>query len=98
MLLDTGYKKLQELYSNYLHEIGGIKFTFKEVNIIACLLHNRGNKKIAYLLSISPKTVESHIHNIMLKLGNNSREYIIDLVEKSAKLHLIKQMNQLLIG
>jgi len=91
MLLDTGYKKLQELYSNYLHEIGGIKFTFKEVNIIACLLHNRGNKKIAYLLSISPKTVESHIHNIMLKLGNNSREYIIDLVEKSAKLHLIKQ-------
>ncbi len=91
MLLDTSYKKLQEIYSNYLHEIGGIKFTFKEVNIIACLLHNRGNKKIAYLLSISPKTVESHIHNITLKLGHNSRESIIDLVEKSAKLHLIKQ-------
>ena len=27
----------------------------------------------------------------MLKLENNSREYIIDLLEKSAKLHLIKQ-------
>ena len=59
MLLDIGYKKLQEIYSNYFHEIGGIKFTFKEVNIITCLPHNKGNKKIAYLLSISPKTVES---------------------------------------
>jgi len=91
MLLDTGYKKLHEIYSDYLHEIGGIKFTFKEVNIIACLLHNRGNKKIAYLLSISPKTVESHVHNIMLKLGRNSREFIIDFVERSGKLQLIKQ-------
>ena len=91
MPLDTSYKKLEEIYSNYLNEIGGIKFTFKEVSIIACILHCRGNKKIASLLSISPKTVESHIHNITLKLGNNSRESIIDLAEKSAKLHLLKQ-------
>ena len=66
-------------------------FTFREIDIIACILHNRGEKKIASLLSISPRTVGTHVHNITLKLGQSSRESIIDFVEGSGKLLFIRK-------
>lgn len=74
--------KKEEIYK-CLQEISGIKFSHREVDIIACVLCNRGEKKIASLLSISHRTVGSHIRNIMAKLGKHSREYIIDFVEKA---------------
>ncbi|MFU7503333.1 MAG: helix-turn-helix transcriptional regulator, partial [Candidatus Tisiphia sp.] len=83
------YIDREEIFSKKLNEIGGIKFTPREIDIIACIIHNRGDKKIATLLVISPRTVETHIRSIMQKLGNNSREYIIDLVRKSGKLQCI---------
>lgn len=79
------------LYENHLKEISGIKFTRREVEIIAFILSGRSRKKIASFLSISPKTVENHTRNIMEKFGCNSRENIIDLIEKSGKLLFIKQ-------
>ena len=91
MILETGYNKKRELYNAYLNEIDGISFTFREMDVIACILHNRGEKKIASLLSISPRTVGTHVHNVMLKLGRNSRENIIDFIEKSGKLLLIRK-------
>lgn len=41
--------KKKELYGSYLREIGGIKFTFREIDVISCIIHNRGGKKIASL-------------------------------------------------
>lgn len=84
------YKK-EEIYKKYLREINGVKFTFREVDTIACILHNRKEKKIASILSISPKTVNTHIYNIMSKLGYTSRDFIIDFVEKSGKLQHLRQ-------
>ena len=91
MKFEIGYDKKQELYDNYLSEISNINFTFREIDIISCILHNRGEKKIAALLLIAPRTVSTHVHNIMLKLGYSSRESIIDFLEKSGKLSLIRQ-------
>jgi len=82
------YSKTRELYDSYLNNIKDINFTHREIDIIACVLHNRGEKKTASLLSISPRTVSAHIHNVMLKLGCNSREHLIDFIEKSGKLLL----------
>ena len=79
----------EELYKHHLFEISGVKFTLREMDIISCILHNRGEKKIATLLSISYKTVSAHVHNIMNKLSHSSREYIIDYIEKSGKLQII---------
>jgi tetratricopeptide (TPR) repeat protein/DNA-binding CsgD family transcriptional regulator len=79
------------LYENFLKEINGVKLTRREVEVIAFILSGRSRKKIASLLSISPKTVENHTRNIMNKLDCNSREQIIDLIEKSGKLLPIKQ-------
>jgi DNA-binding CsgD family transcriptional regulator len=79
------------LYESYLKEISGIKFTRRETEIIAFILSGRSRKKIASILSISPKTVENHKRNIMEKLGCNTQEHIIDFIEKSGKLLLLKQ-------
>ena len=43
------------------------------------------------MLSISPRTVNTHVHNITLKISHGSRESIIDFVETSGKLKFIKQ-------
>jgi len=83
--------KKRKLYENYLSVIGDTKFTFREIDVIACILHNRGEKKIASLLLISPRTVGTHLHNIMLKLGQSSREHVIDFIEKSGKMLYIKE-------
>lgn len=91
MSLEISLNKKKDLYENYLSKIGDVKFTFREIDVIACVMHNRGEKKIASLLQISPRTVGTHLHNIMLKLGQNSRESVIDFIEKSGKLLYIKK-------
>ncbi|PCJ23298.1 MAG: hypothetical protein COA94_08415 [Rickettsiales bacterium] len=91
MILETYPSKKEELYNEHLQEISGASFTFRELDIIACIVHNRGEKKIASLLSISYRTVGSHVRNIMSKLGYSSREYIIDAVERSGKLQHVRQ-------
>jgi DNA-binding CsgD family transcriptional regulator len=79
------------LYDHHLKEINGVKFTPREIEIIAFILNGRSGKKTASFLSISQKTVENHTRNIMGKLGCNSRESIIDFVEKSGKFLFTKQ-------
>lgn len=79
------------LYASHLREINGIKFTPREVEIIAFILNGRSGKKTASFLLISQKTVENHTRNIMGKLGSNSRESIIDFIEKSGKFSFVKQ-------
>lgn len=74
--------------------INNINITSRELDVIACLIGGRSSKKIASFLLISAKTVENHIRNIMLKFGSTSRESIIDLLEKSEVLPIIKQHYQ----
>lgn len=62
------------------------KFTAREIDIISVILNNRGEKKIASLLDISPRTVSSHVHNIMLKIGQNSKDGIIDFIQNSGSI------------
>lgn len=63
--------------------VNGVKITPREIEVISCIINVRGAKKIATILSISLRTVERHIHNIMLKSRCNSQEGIKDFVEKS---------------
>ncbi len=82
--------KREEIYNTHLQEIANVKFTLREIDILSCILHNRGAKKIATLLDISSRTVTTHISNIMNKLRNNSRDHIIDIMQKSGKLQHIR--------
>ena len=74
-----------------IDKIKGIKFTYREIDIITYLLSRVTAKKIASFLFISPKTVETHIRNIMQKLECNSRESIIDFVESSDEILVLKK-------
>lgn len=65
--------------------IGEIYFTTREFDVLSCMLNARGSKKISNILLISPRTVEVHIQNIMLKIGCNSQDSVIDFIEKSDK-------------
>jgi tetratricopeptide (TPR) repeat protein/DNA-binding CsgD family transcriptional regulator len=80
----------QDIYESHLKVINDVAFTRREIDMIACILSGRSTKKIASILSISPNTVENHIHNIMLKLGCRSQEYIIDYVEQSQQYDTFK--------
>ena len=68
-------------------------FTFsnRELDILACLLGKMQTKKIASYLSLSPSTVETHIRNLMTKIGCNSRKEIIAFIEQSEHNQLIKK-------
>jgi len=87
---------LHEIYVKYVETISGIRFTQREIDVIACVLYNRG-ATIPSFLQINPRTVETHKRNIMHKIRCNSREGIIDFIEKSDKHELIKQYYSILI-
>jgi tetratricopeptide (TPR) repeat protein/DNA-binding CsgD family transcriptional regulator len=77
--------------------ISGIKFTPREIDILACLLTRRTAKDIASNLSLSRRTVENYIHNIMERTERNSRERIIDFLEKSDQLPSLRKLSDTLI-
>ena len=87
----TPYNRHETLYKSYLTSINGVKFTFREIDIIACIMHNRGEKKIAVICGISPTTVSTHVHNIMVKLGCNSKDQIIDFIEKARVSKILRE-------
>ena len=85
------YNFPEEIYLEHLEEIGGVKFTPREIDIIAFMNSGRSAKKTASLLSLSPKTVENYSRNIMVKLKCNSKESVIDFIEKAGKFSFIKE-------
>ena len=80
-----------------MKKIDGRSFTLREIEVIAFVCNMRGTGKIASTLLISAKTVESHIRNIMLKIGCNSREGIIDFVHNARKTSLMRVHYQKLL-
>ena len=89
--MNVTFKDKVNAYSGSKITINNIYFTNRELDIIACLLAGRSNKKIASLLDISDKTVENHVHNVMSKIGHHSREKLIDFIERSNQFNSIKQ-------
>lgn len=88
---------LEDVYKKFLETIERIKFTRREIDIISCLIRRRGST-IPSFLAVSQRTVETHIRNIMLKLGCNSRESIINFIENSGKLPFIERHYQNLVA
>ncbi len=84
-------------YFNQLETINKVLFTAREIDTIACVLHMRGSSKIASILDIAPRTVETHIVNIKRKIDNKSREGVIDFIERSGKYFMIRKHYQNLL-
>lgn len=89
---------LQDIYENHLSTINNINFTYREIEVIACLLRGKKSKNIAKFLSSKPKTkeitsrtVDTHIDRIKLKLGCD-RENIIDIIEKFHRRSILEEV------
>ena len=65
----------------YLNNINGVNFTERELDIICVVLNGRLSKTIATSLGIAPKTAETHLYNVMRKIGCHSKEGIINFIE-----------------
>lgn len=81
---------LHKLYDEQLATIRDINFTRREIDVIACIFSGRSAKKVASILALAPKTVETHTRNVMRKLECYSRENIIDFIEQSGKSLVVR--------
>lgn len=86
MTFKSSYLSTKKIYEEFLSQIKGIKFTLREIDTIACILHSRSDKKIASILNISPRTVGTHSYNVMIKIGCNSKDQIIDFIENAGQV------------
>lgn len=80
-----GNMGLPDLKISYekLSRLGDINLTPKEIDILSCIMRGRTSKKsIASVFSISYRTVETHLHNILKKINASSWEFIRDKVEE----------------
>jgi DNA-binding NarL/FixJ family response regulator len=49
------------------------QMTEREVDVLRLIAQGKANKEIAMLLTIGEKTVKTHVSNILMKLGVQSR-------------------------
>jgi tetratricopeptide (TPR) repeat protein/DNA-binding CsgD family transcriptional regulator len=73
-----------------LNTLQGLKFSSREIDILSCFIGSRTAKKIASLLSLSPRTVENYIRNLMLKIECNSKDGIMEFIENSDQFSLLQ--------
>lgn len=59
------------------------QFSPREKAVIELLLQGKSNKQIAFMLRLTPRTIEYHLTNIYNKLGVSSRSGAIILLTKS---------------
>lgn len=101
--LSPTYKNQTQIFAsciNYsqLLDINGINFTRREIDVIACILNGRSTKLAATLLTVSHKTIDAHIRNILLKLKAQTQRRIVEFIESSDKyLYLKEHYTKLLI-
>lgn len=96
------FDNLSEATQNgsYIHElenIDGKRLTKREIDILACIMSGKSSKTIAQLLSISWRTVDNHVYNLINKMQCHSRDALISFFEKTNKMDLLKQHYQNLL-
>jgi DNA-binding CsgD family transcriptional regulator len=90
-MTNMGKNTLRDQVSNFdfeqplnpIQTVNGMKFTPREIDMLASILSGMSAKVMASFLDISVKTLEGHVHNLMLKCGCNARESIRALLENS---------------
>ena len=62
--------------------------TEREIEVIHLIITGKGNKEIAKLLFISPKTIENHLTSIYQKVNVHSRMQLINLIMTNEEIHV----------
>lgn len=67
-------------------------FTNRQIDVISCLIRGKlSNKTIAQTLKVSPKTIDTHVQMIIQKLSINTREGIIEFMQKLGYENALKE-------
>ena len=75
-----------------------ISLTPREIECLCLYLTCKSAKEIGQILGISPRTAETHISRLMLKCDCNSKTELFNLVNDRDNMHLIYDLQRLLIG
>ncbi len=67
----------------YFTHNGTFHLTFRETDILACLLGHQNRKKIAAILDIKVRTVDTYIFNLTQKFGKHSCILLIECIKQS---------------
>jgi len=62
-----------------------LPLTDREIEIVMLIGEGLGNRDIAERLTLSPRTVESHIYRAMAKTGTTSREELANLLRRRGR-------------
>ncbi|AIL12666.1 hypothetical protein IM40_02635 [Candidatus Paracaedimonas acanthamoebae] len=79
-----------EIYSEHLTKINGIDVSYREIDVIACLVASKTPGEIAQFLDIDKRTVSTHIKNIKKSFNLNSTKQIEATIRNSDKFELIQ--------
>lgn len=88
MRVQKKYSK-DEFYNQKLSNIMGIKFTYREMDVLTCLASKLDEEKTSSILSISSKTIRVYLRNIRIKIGSSSNESILQFIKSSKQYSLI---------
>lgn len=80
-----------EIYSANLQTINHIKFSHREVDILATILSGKETKEIAAFLSIAPRTVDNGLYNISKRINAKTRQEIIEFIKQSPEFPYIQE-------
>ena len=73
----VGYYDSKERRYYLGKELGNVWLTYREIEVLKCLLQGYTARRIGDIFKISPKTVESYIENLRFKLDVSSKNEVI---------------------
>lgn len=88
MRVQKKYSK-DEFYRKKLSNIMGVRFTYREMDVLTCLASKLDEEKISSILSISSKTIRVYLRNIRIKIGSSSNESVLQFIKNSKQYSLI---------
>ena len=94
MISLLGYKEVPKQYI-LTPEASPLPLTHRQQECLALLIRGKTYKEIAYMLGISNRVVEDHIHAIKYKLGCYSKS---QLIEKAIDSGFLFHVPETLLG
>jgi DNA-binding CsgD family transcriptional regulator len=83
--IDSVRSTLDRSPRSHFARSGESALTRREREVLSLISKGRSNRQIADELFVNPNTVDTHVRNIFLKLGVNSRA---EAAQKSARMNL----------
>ena len=65
--------------------------TDRERRVLQLVAHGLVTPEIAVELAVSPETVKSHVHNVMMKLGARTRAHAVALAAADGQIALVSE-------